>query len=90
MRERVDGLWRLAALAHPEKPLERGFARVVCPDGRTLTSAAAAGAEARMTLMFGDGGVAVTTAAASVTAPTRVERPRRRGYPGGDDQPGLL
>ena len=89
MRLRVDALWRLAALAHPEKPLERGFARVVGPDGRTLTSAAAAAAEARMTLMFGDGEVAVTPAAFMAAVP-RVERPRRRGYSGGDDQPGLL
>jgi exodeoxyribonuclease VII large subunit len=55
LSEQVGGLWRLAELAHPDKPLARGFARVTSRDGRTLTSAADARAAARLTLHFGDG-----------------------------------
>ena len=41
-RERLDALWRVAVLAHPNRPLERGYARVEDRDGRTIMSAAAA------------------------------------------------
>ena len=85
---RLDALWRLAELAHPDKPLARGFARVVAPDGTTLASAAAAEREARLRLIFRDGEVAATTGAAE--PPARLERPRRRSYLTPDDQPGLL
>ena len=40
--ERLDALWRVAQLAHPNRPLERGYARVEDRDGKTLISAAAA------------------------------------------------
>ena len=85
---RLDALWRLAELAHPDKPLERGFARVTAFDGATLTSAAAAALEARLRMVFRDGEVEATTGSAGV--PPRVERPKRRGYRPSDDQPGLL
>jgi len=88
MAARLDALWRLAELAHPEKPLSRGFARVTASDGATLPSAAAAGRETRLRLIFHDGEVAVTTV--DPVAPARVERPRRRVYSPSDDQPGLL
>lgn len=88
MSARINALWRLAELAHPEKPLSRGFARVTALDGTTLASAAAAGREARLRLIFHDGDVAATTSASE--PPARVERSRRRGYSASDDQPGLL
>jgi exodeoxyribonuclease VII large subunit len=79
-RERLGALWRIAALAHPEKPLARGYARVAGRDGRTLTSAAAA-AEARLLrLHFHDGAVDAA-----------VERPKRPAYgKGKTEQPKLL
>jgi exodeoxyribonuclease VII large subunit len=79
-RERLDALWRVAQLAHPNKPLERGYARVESRDGKTLTSAAAA-AEARLLrLHFGDGAVEAA-----------VERSKRAPYlQAKADQPKLL
>jgi len=79
-RERLDGLWRVAQLAHPERPLERGYARVASRDGRTLTSAAAASEARLLRLHFADG---VLDAA--------VERPKRAAYGKSKaDQPKLL
>jgi exodeoxyribonuclease VII large subunit len=86
-RERLDALWRVALLAHPNRPLERGYARVEDRDGRTLISAAAARAAARLRLVFGDG----TVDAVAGDGPQALERPRRATYSGGRaDQPKLL
>ena len=53
--EKLASLWRLAELAHPERPLQRGFVRVTDRRGGTLTSAADARAARLLTLHFGDG-----------------------------------
>ncbi len=83
-RERLNGLWRIAQLAHPNKPLERGYARVENADGRTLVSAAAAREAVRLKLVFADGSV-------DATAAVGVERTRRPSYSGPKgDQPKLL
>jgi exodeoxyribonuclease VII large subunit len=83
-RERLDALWRVAQLAHPNKPLERGYARVEDREGRTLISAAAAREARLLSLVFGDGRV-------EAAAGEAVERPRRSSYPKGKgDQPKLL
>jgi len=84
-RERLDALWRVAELAHPNRPLERGYARVEDGDGKTLISAASARAAGRLKLIFRDGDVAAEVAG------TPVERPRRPSYvkPTGE-QPKLL
>ena len=74
-RERLDSLWRVAELAHPNRPLERGYARVEDRGGKTLITAAAARAAGRLKLIFGDGDVA-----AMVDGPGPVERPRRPSY----------
>jgi exodeoxyribonuclease VII large subunit len=74
-KERLDGLWRVAQLAHPNRPLERGYARVEDRNGKTLMSAAAAKAAARLTLIFADGAVDATAGGGS-----GVERPRRPAY----------
>jgi exodeoxyribonuclease VII large subunit len=58
--ERLAALWRVAQLAHPNKPLERGYARVEDCAGHVLVSAAAAKAAGRLNLFFGDGAVAAT------------------------------
>ena len=79
--ERLDALWRVAELAHPNRPLRRGYARVEDRDGKTLISAAAARAAGRLRLIFGDGAVDAVTGG--------VERTRRATYRTGE-QPKLL
>ncbi|MEA3042756.1 MAG: exodeoxyribonuclease large subunit [Sphingomonadales bacterium] len=79
-RERLDALWRVAELAHPNKPLARGYARVESRDGRTLTSAAAANEARLLRLQFADGSLEAA-----------VERSKRTSYQKGKaDQPKLL
>ena len=67
--ERIDRLWRVARQLHPDKPLERGYARVESRAGRTIADAAAARASGAVTLVFGDGRV-----------DARVEGSSRAGY----------
>ena len=89
-RERLDALWRVAQLAHPNRPLERGYARVEDREGRTLMSAAAARAAERLKLVFADGPVEATVGEDSPSKPP-LERPRRSAYSAGRaDQPKLL
>jgi exodeoxyribonuclease VII large subunit len=87
MSEQLSALWRLAQLAHPERPLERGYVRVTSRDGRTLTHAAEARAAAELRLHFGDGAVDASVGSASASAP-RLERAPRRSYIA--PQPGLF
>jgi exodeoxyribonuclease VII large subunit len=83
-RERLDALWRVAQLAHPNRPLARGYARVEDREGRTLMSAAAAKEARLLRLHFQDGEVDATVGEA-------VERPKRAPYlKGKADQPKLL
>ena len=82
--EKLESLWRLAALAHPERPLKRGFVRVTDRAGATLTKAADAIAARLLTLHFGDGEVE----AAAGTASRPVEQKRRSSYVA--PQPGLF
>jgi exodeoxyribonuclease VII large subunit len=83
-RERLDALWRVAELVHPNKPLERGYARVEDKGGRTLISASAARAAGRLKLVFAD-------AAVEAGVLEGVERPRRAPYSKDrPDQPKLI
>jgi len=84
-RERLDALWRVAQLAHPNRPLERGYARVEDRSGKTLISASAARAAGRLRLVFADGAAEASIYSAGV------ERGRRGAYlkPAGE-QPKLL
>ena len=83
-RERLDSLWRVAQLAHPNRPLERGYARVEDRAGKTLISAAAAKAAGRIRLIFADGPL-------DAAAGDGVERPRRPSSRAGPaDQPKLF
>jgi exodeoxyribonuclease VII large subunit len=61
-RERLDALWRIAELAHPNRPLARGYARVEDRGGRTLISAQAAQQARLLRLVFGDGSVDASVA----------------------------
>jgi exodeoxyribonuclease VII large subunit len=80
-RERLDSLWRVAQLAHPNRPLERGYARVEDRQGNTLISATAARDARLLRLVFSDGRVE----AAAGDAP-----PKRGGGTPKADQPKLL
>jgi exodeoxyribonuclease VII large subunit len=71
-RERLNALWRVAELAHPNRPLERGYARIEDRDGRTLISAEAARSARRLKLIFSDGDVAAEVAG---TAAEKARRP---------------
>jgi len=76
--EKLSSLWRLAQLAHPDRPLERGFVRVTDRDGKTLAKAADAIAARLLSLHFGDGRVEASTRPAPRAA--AVERSRRSSY----------
>ena len=85
--ERLAATWRMAELAHPERPLQRGFARVTSRDGHTLLRARDAREAAALTLHFGDG--AVDAQVEGSPAPARaVERKARKSYIA--PQPGLF
>jgi exodeoxyribonuclease VII large subunit len=86
LTEQLSGLWRMAELAHPERPLSKGYVRVTSRAGATLTHAADARAAKLLTLRFGDGSV---DAAVDDGAPPRpVERKPRCSYI--SPQPGLF
>jgi exodeoxyribonuclease VII large subunit len=82
--ERLESLWKMAELVHPDRPLSRGFVRVTDRAGKTLGRAADAIAAKLLTLRFGDGEVQASTESGS--AP--VERKRRTSYVA--PQPGLF
>jgi exodeoxyribonuclease VII large subunit len=82
-RRSLEALWRIAAQAHPDKPLEKGYARVEDRQGRTLSSAAAAREAGRLRLVFGDGKL-------DASAGDGLERPRRTTYAAKPDHPKLL
>ena len=87
--ERLAALWKMAELVHPDRPLSRGFARVVGEGGRTLTSAAQARAAAALSLRFADGALDVVPAVAATRSPAaKLERARRAPYL--PPQPGLF
>jgi exodeoxyribonuclease VII large subunit len=86
LSERLAGLWQMAELVHPERPLSRGFARVTSRSGTTLTHVRDAIAERLLTLHFADGKVDAAVDAAPAHAP--VERKPRKTYIA--PQPGLF
>jgi len=92
-REQLAALSRLAEMAHPERPLSRGFVRVTDRSGATLIHAAAAREARAIDLHFADGVVAATTGDAAAAGPQgfrprRVERGGAKPYLPG--QPGLF
>jgi exodeoxyribonuclease VII large subunit len=74
--ERLESLWTMAGLVHPDRPLSRGFVRVTDRAGKTLAKAADAIAARLLTLHFGDGEVEAATG----TSAKPVERKRRSSY----------
>ena len=81
--ERLQALWRVAELAHPNRPLDRGYARVEDRDGRTLVSAAAARAAGLLKLVFSDDVVEASVGG-------RSRPPAKRPLGGRSEQPRLL
>jgi exodeoxyribonuclease VII large subunit len=87
LSEQLGGLWRMAELAHPERPLSKGYVRVTSRDGRTLTHADAARAERLLTMRFADGSVDATVDAAGARPVERKPHPSyMKGQPGLFDQ----
>jgi len=84
--ERLSAAWKMAELSHPERPLQRGFARVTDRDGKTLMSAASAAAARELRLRFGDGEIDASVSPEG--QPPAVERKPRRSYVA--PQPGLF
>jgi exodeoxyribonuclease VII large subunit len=86
LSEKLSAAWKMAELAHPERPLTKGYVRVTSREGATLTHAADARAARLLTLRFGDGSVDATVDGEG--APKAVERKPRRSYI--PPQPGLF
>ena len=86
LSEKLSAAWKMAELAHPERPLSKGYVRVTDRDGKTLTHARDAREAARLTLQFGDGSIDASVDGASPRA--AVEPKRRKPYIA--SQPGLF
>src|SRR5947207_2305957 len=86
LSERLSAAWNMAELAHPERPLSKGYVRVTARDGRTLTHAREAREAQRLTMHFGDGAVEATVDGVATSRP--VEPKRRKPYM--PPQPGLF
>lgn len=86
-QEQLASLWRLAELAHPERPLQRGFVRVTDRSGKTLVHAASAREAGEIDLHFADGRVPARVGDGMGPKPFRpAKRVERRGsssYPPG-------
>ncbi|MEO7240591.1 MAG: exodeoxyribonuclease VII large subunit, partial [Sphingomicrobium sp.] len=87
-RDKLAGLWKMAELVHPDRPLGKGFARVTDRTGRTLTTADQARAAQALSLHFADGVVDAVAADRAPPPPPKVERATRRPYVA--PQPGLF
>ena len=85
LTERLSAAWKMAELAHPERPLSKGYVRVTSREGATLTHAHEARAAGLLTLRFGDGNVDATV---DKGGRPKVERKARASYMPG--QPGLF
>jgi exodeoxyribonuclease VII large subunit len=84
-QEKLTSLWRLAELAHPDRPLQRGFVRVTDRSGKTIIHAAEARATGSVDLHFADGRVAAHIGDSPTPVPfrpaKRVERKSENSYP---------
>jgi len=78
-RDSFAPLDRLLPQLHPDKPLERGFARVTDRDGQTLTSREQAERAKALTLRFRDGALPVHTEGAPARKPRPAAAPPGQG-----------
>jgi exodeoxyribonuclease VII large subunit len=93
LSERLSAAWQMAQLVHPDRPLQRGFARVTDRAGETITSSERARARGDLTLHFADGQVDATVDGAPAQRQPQpqtraLERKPRRSYIA--PQPGLF
>jgi exodeoxyribonuclease VII large subunit len=82
LSERLEGLAKLHASVDPERPLERGFARVTRADGSIVRAGAALASGEEVAIKFGDKATrqAVIDGAGAASAPKAV-RPRSKAEP---------
>lgn len=82
-RTRLEGLSRLLDQLHPERPLERGYAKVTARDGATLVSATGVRKAKAVTLHFSDGAVdARVEEAGKAPYPKPRRKTKKPGQPG--------
>ncbi|MDP1911024.1 MAG: exodeoxyribonuclease VII large subunit, partial [Hyphomicrobium sp.] len=91
-QERLASLWRLAGMAHPERPLQRGFVRVTDRSGKSILHAGDAREAALLSLRFADGSVDATVDGATAQLERASPRSYRPAKPkgGATPQPGLF
>ena len=87
LSEKLAAAWKMAELAHPERPLSKGYVRVTSRDGKTLTHAADARSARHLTLRFGDGSVDASVDGSGALPPPVEPRRRKPHMP---PQPGLF
>ena len=89
-RDRLAGLARLLEQLHPDKPLEKGYARVSARSGATIAGVSAAREAEALTLHFADGQVdaRVEERGGAAYAEPKAKRPVERAPEPG--QPGLF
>nr|WP_279614806.1 exodeoxyribonuclease VII large subunit [Sphingomicrobium astaxanthinifaciens] len=98
LSRRLEAAWEMARLVHPDRPLARGFARVMAGE-TVVTGVGMARSAAALDLVFHDGRLAVVPAAApgapggapkAPRAPRAVAKRGKSAYRGGSDQRGLF
>ena len=82
-QQRLTAVSRLMVSLDPDNVVKRGYVRVIGPDGKTVTTCAAASKEAALTLKFRDGDLAVTTG----KTPPVSKPPKPRAKPPGKGTP---
>ena len=87
LTDKLSALWQMAELVHPDRPLQRGFARVTNRRGQTLIHARDAREAVALTLQFADGAVDASVDGDSKST-AAVERKRSKSYIA--PQPGLF
>lgn len=87
-REKLVALDRLAQQLHPDRPLQRGYVRVMDSSGKTLTDRAEAAERQALVLKFRDGTLDVTPVGKTPPRPASARAKPRSAESG--EQPKLL
>lgn len=81
LSERLDSLAKLHAAADPDRPLDRGFARVTRADGAMVRAGASLVSGERLSVRFGDRVSREVVVDGTSETPARAARPRPRAEP---------